>query len=243
MRDLMTLNSFVNDFAYYEVGTSTLYIRPFTCVYGLLNGNASWQELYPTLWEWISSHVTVGVSGSTTANHPLFLYIDDEYMVNSGEKWISRLLYTLYEKYKDNTTSTKEWICTQMMNQIGIKLIQKFGQKWEKLMVAFNEEYNPIHNYDMTEDENYNTNVKTTNNSDDYVNGFNSSAKAPNGGNETVVTTKGSSDENKRHLERSGNIGVTTTQQMLQQEIELRRYNIQEQMFQDIDSVLTLSVY
>lgn len=44
-------------------------------------------------------------------------------------------------------------------------------------------------------------------------------------------------------LTRSGNIGVTTSQQMLQSEIELRKYDIIERIFNDIDKVLCLKVY
>lgn len=49
--------------------------------------------------------------------------------------------------------------------------------------------------------------------------------------------------QNERTLTRSGNIGVTTSQQMLQSEIELRKYNFFLSVFNDIDTVLTLSIY
>lgn len=42
---------------------------------------------------------------------------------------------------------------------------------------------------------------------------------------------------------RSGNIGVTSTQQLLQQEFELWKYNFFNQVFEDVDKYLTLSVY
>lgn len=47
----------------------------------------------------------------------------------------------------------------------------------------------------------------------------------------------------KRELERSGNIGVTTSQQMLQSEIELWQWTFIEQVYKDVDSVLTSPVY
>ena len=58
----------------------------------------------------------------------------------------------------------------------------------------------------------------------------------------TTDTTNGGSDE-ARTLTRSGNIGVTTNQQMLQSEIELRKWNFFLSVFNDIDSMLTLSIY
>lgn len=42
---------------------------------------------------------------------------------------------------------------------------------------------------------------------------------------------------------RSGNIGVTTNQQMLQQEFELWKWNFFTQVFEDVDKFLVLSVY
>ena len=47
----------------------------------------------------------------------------------------------------------------------------------------------------------------------------------------------------ERELTRSGNIGVTTSQQMLQSEIELRKWLYYQSVFNDIDTILTLSIY
>ena len=41
----------------------------------------------------------------------------------------------------------------------------------------------------------------------------------------------------------SGNIGVTTTQQMIEQELLLREHNFYDRVFADIDKVLTLDIY
>ena len=46
-----------------------------------------------------------------------------------------------------------------------------------------------------------------------------------------------------RELTRKGNIGVTTTQQMINSELELREYNLIEVIYSDIDSILTLKIY
>lgn len=50
-------------------------------------------------------------------------------------------------------------------------------------------------------------------------------------------------EKENQQLTRAGNIGVTTTQQMLQQEFELWRWNFFTQVFEDVDKFLTLSVY
>ena len=63
----------------------------------------------------------------------------------------------------------------------------------------------------------------------------------------TVSNTETETDTNKhtgtRTLTRSGNIGVTTSQQMLQSEIELRKWNLYNRMFEDVDSVLVQELY
>ena len=50
-------------------------------------------------------------------------------------------------------------------------------------------------------------------------------------------------DEHYHNLTRSGNIGVTTTQQMAESELEYRKHLFFEMVFSDIDHILTLPVY
>lgn len=62
----------------------------------------------------------------------------------------------------------------------------------------------------------------------------------------TVTDVKSGSDTETRNyqLTRQGNIGVTTSQQMLQSEIELWKWDFFDNvLFPDMDSVLTLKVY
>ena len=51
------------------------------------------------------------------------------------------------------------------------------------------------------------------------------------------------SGENERNLTRSGNIGVTTSQQMIQSEIELWKWNYFNQVFSDINKIIALDTY
>ena len=66
-------------------------------------------------------------------------------------------------------------------------------------------------------------------------------------GNTKVEVDTAGSDvitvQHGRTLTRKGNIGVTTTQQMMSSEIELWQWNFYESVFKDIDSVLTLYIY
>ena len=49
--------------------------------------------------------------------------------------------------------------------------------------------------------------------------------------------------QNDRVLTRSGNIGVMSSQSLLQSEIELRKWLYYQSVFNDIDNILTLSIY
>lgn len=65
-----------------------------------------------------------------------------------------------------------------------------------------------------------------------------------NTGTETTTHAGTDTDETVRELTRSGNIGVTTTQQMLQSEIELWQWDFfNDVVFPDIDRLLTIQVY
>lgn len=53
----------------------------------------------------------------------------------------------------------------------------------------------------------------------------------------------GRADNGKHHLTRTGNIGVTTTQQMIEQEREKARINILDEFFNELNSKILLDVY
>ena len=62
--------------------------------------------------------------------------------------------------------------------------------------------------------------------------------------NDSEQNTEGEKDTIDKHTGRiHGNIGVTTSQQMLQAELEIRMYDFFESVYQDIDKVLTIPVY
>ena len=69
---------------------------------------------------------------------------------------------------------------------------------------------------------------------------YDSETKTSNG--ENNLTSSGTG-KNVIHSEVKGNIGVTTTQQMLTSEIELRRFNLINEMYNDLDTILTIGIY
>ena len=129
---------------------------------------------------------------------------------------------------------------------------------FDRLAEIYKVKYNPIENYNKTElrDLVVNTTTKdtsndTTNNvttmntdsdSNDFISAFDSSTLSPKGETTTIENINTNNDivnnssrdsiNNSAHKETnkiSGNIGVTTTQQMLQSELDIRmKLNIYE---------------
>ena len=162
----------------------------------------------------------------------------DYYMSHSGDKYLSRLTERLLDHDDD---------ISHLSNNIGAIVYQQFKDKWINIYNALTTAYNPLENYSMDETTNVKTNVSVTRNADSKsdVYGFNSEEPSPSNetsGGETTTTT-GLYDDNEEHHVRSGNIGVTTSQQMLESEIEVRQYNFYREIMNDIDSVLCLGIY
>ena len=156
--------------------------------------------------------------------------LDMEYYYNhSNEKWVS----PLFEKLINLNGGT---IDATLMNKLVSIINLKFSDKWNRLHDAFiTATYNPIENYSMVETTEVDSDVSTNNN----IYGFNSASAVPV--SEQNVTANRLN--NVTEVNRSGNIGVTTSQQMLESEIKLREWNFFKQMMKDVDSVLCLQLY
>ncbi len=161
------------------------------------------------------------------------------YLSHSGDKETSLLFNRLMERDNDDIDS--------VLAKIAKIIINKFQHNWDTLHNALFGDYNPIENYSMIEHEEYNTSMNTTTSSgtNRYALGTTSEDGSPSEKIDGSVDTSGESKDNFRDLTRSGNIGVTTSQQMIQSEIELRtlRNNFNNIIFDDIDSVLTTCLY
>lgn len=184
--------------------------------------------------------------------------LDNMYLTqHSGSKYPSIVVHRMMKIYNDDVDNA--------MNNIAETLVQKFADKWDRLYSAITTNYKPLENYDMEQTETPDiTHTKTTQTetvtsiTDDVtgtdVYGFNSSSPVPN----NKVTRNGTStvsndpdnnvetdvESGTRGLTRHGNIGVTTSQQMLQSEIDLRNnYNFLDNIMDDVDSILCNLVY
>lgn len=192
--------------------------------------------------------------------------LDQMYFGNhSGYKETSPLLDKFIEQNRGNVNPnilTEE----QIIALVDI-LYTRYGVQWSKLYKVLSAEYNPIENYSMIETETpelkrdkelsieTDYTVSTDSNVNTNVFGFNSIDSVPQGDSDGIstVNTKGEADKNKtietesqtgkRTLTRSGNIGVTTSQQMLESEIKLWEWNFYETIFKDVDTVLTVPKY
>lgn len=130
----------------------------------------------------------------------------------------------------------------------------------------FSEVSNKINNVEYNEDEHKlstrNTTGTTTSESDTSIftfnNASNNGVKSDRGvnvttpdinnndsSNNTKNFTENNTDDNtiERELKRSGNIGVTTSAQMISENIELWKWNYFEQIFSDIDRIMSIGVY
>ena len=145
-------------------------------------------------------------------------------------------------------------------------LESRYGKNLKSIADAyFNTAYKPLENYSMKEketpkrtyttDADENTNLTTSTDSDASGYGFNTTSEdgTPISKGNTTATTTGDKANNTTHskmeeggtreLERAGNIGVTTSQQMLQSELELRKYNFFDYVYSCLDRIMFASVY
>ena len=164
----------------------------------------------------------------------------------------SKIISFLYEEIINKNLMT-------MLTQI---IIERYGDKWNRLYDSLiTKHYEPLENYSMVESEKSKIanvdSVKTNSSDSDTVNttndnyGFNSITSQP--ATKSTATTSATSTNNvdgtkttdsDKTLTRKGNIGVTTSQQMLESEVILRnKYLFQDIIFKDLDDILMLDIY
>ena len=211
-------------------------------------------------------------SGQQTTDTPL-TWLDEEisreidrmyYLEHSGNKPISitydRMIYI--REVEDNTFDVKG----KLMDMI----VSKFYDKWNRLYeVLVQSHYSPLENYDMTQtetpditktkhhEENTDMSVSTSDQTtENSLYGYNNASPQPVNKADSSGTTTTTGDVTKNYyddtdtetgtcgLTRHGNIGVTTSQQMLLSEVDLRdKINFYNIIMNDMDSILCQLVY
>lgn len=169
----------------------------------------------------------------------------DYYLVHSGDKYISKQYARLRKLQEDGTIEDADMTIAEI-------IVNRFKTSWNKIYDAIVTEYSPLENYNMeqteTPDITHKKTVKSKVTTDNGVYGFNSNAEIPQSKSVSSGLKSDNEEENTetgtRDLTRHGNIGVTTSQQMLQAEIDLRsNYHFINQIMNDVDSILCLLVY
>ena len=113
---------------------------------------------------------------------------------------------------------------------------------WERMATALFEDYNPLHNFDRYEEstDDENTASSETANSVNTVNGYNGDAEHDrqntNGKSETKRGNK-----HTGHL--YGNVGVTTSAQMLEGELEIRKQDLISIIVREFKENFCIMVY
>ena len=168
-------------------------------------------------------------------NDSLVAAMKIEYYYNHAfTKYISLLFYNLI-----NIPKTMDEVADLLASVI----VNKFKTKWTRLHDLLNLDYNPIDNYSMSETENTQLKSEANVSNANSIYAFNDTKATPASESNSKTSTNALLNDNVRELTRKGNIGVTSSQQLINSELELREYNLIEVIYSDIDSILTLKIY
>lgn len=173
--------------------------------------------------------------------------LDIEFFSKFGEREVSKLLYAML---------VDGVIPEYNLERIARIIYSKYRISWSRLCRTIRLSYDPISNYDMTETEetndddssNSSTHGETNGEGNNNFYGFNSVNPVPDSKNNNTAITNMNAEvvtkkDTKRTLKRSGNIGVTTTQQMIVSEREVWTWNFFNVVFDNVKEVLTIPYY
>lgn len=157
------------------------------------------------------------------------------------------IYYKLYKRYPIEYLKALHEESQNIIVDVSSIIVSRFGANFKSVYDAyFKTDYKPLENYSMHEKRTPNlTNTATTESkiitegeSGEY--GFNSSESVPSTTSKTTSTAD--ADENittttatgTEDLERAGNIGTLTTQRMMGEEIELRKFDYWNMVYDSI---------
>ena len=121
---------------------------------------------------------------------------------------------------------------------------RKYNRTFTKWAVALEIEYNPLENYDRNEEWTDKSEGKGNDKaqSESYVSAYNTSVMQNDGKN--VSTSDTSMTNDATHKGRThGNIGVTTSQQMLQSELDIAEWTIYNHIADLFTAELMIGIY
>lgn len=121
------------------------------------------------------------------------------------------------------------WTDPEFMQHMIGTWSKKWERTFEKWVAALEKEYDPLNNYDRTEEWETNTksDMKSVTSSETNKSAYDTSSLTPYD-KVTGNSTDDASGKETRKGHTYGNIGVTTSQQMLQAELDIAKWNIYE---------------
>ena len=216
-----------------------------------------WVELFPSI-QTIFNKVSTDLKLFT-------IFTSSEMFSYFVNKFGERDFYKYYDNENDGSN-------TNMVKQAS-DYIALYGKshkyEYDKLVDTLSLEYNPIENYSMTEkgtdtrtpnitqtNKGVNTNtvgvdtsITTGKTTFDKSNSFINDTKTTNTGTNTdtqdintTVTTAGN-EKIVHEFTRSGNIGVTTSQQMIESERQLAMFSVVDLFVKAIADIILIGVY
>ena len=178
--------------------------------------------------------------------------LDLEFAVQYGSRFAGALL-----RYFDEG----EGLTAEQVSRVAGIILARHGVQWDHLYELQIAEYDPIENYNSTDTETYNnrTHGKTGTVTDNRqpaetvtrsVYGVNSPTPVPSdqtvsSGSSTLTTTYNTSDTDTGSVTRTrrGNIGVTTTAQMIEGEIALWRWDFIKGIMETVAADISTTIY
>lgn len=121
-----------------------------------------------------------------------------------------------------------------------LKMFPTWKRKYDALLI----EYSPLENYDRYEDssDEFKIDNEQSNTNINSVSAFNAE-EFKNSDRSIIEGTSGSTQYNKHNAHLHGNIGVTTSQQMLTDEMKVADFNIVDIIVEDFKKRFTLLIY
>lgn len=182
------------------------------------------KDLYNNSGKWLSAE-GVSISGDWTADGNVSV-LDNRVFDKFSEKYMSAYLQTL------NASEITQRVANYL-NSIVYEL--------DTLYNSTTAEYNPISNYDMTESGRDETRSNASGDTTSFSTTYDDSSTERETGK---TSTSGNTADTLIHsLQRSGNIGITTSQQMLQSERDIAKFDFIGYVAEKIITEYTTSLY
>lgn len=198
-----------------------------------------------------SENLTPFIKDSVKNEFPFF----DENFVNLlNDRFVMKkgLLYLNWAVAPFENMSFSE-INTFVLDNISTALIT---DKYHLLGLyeSMNYDYDPIENYSMIEEEKVDNNVNSTMNygkektvTKNQINAMDSSIASDSDNSTVESDSRQDKTENvtdgKRTLTRKGNIGVTTSQQMIESQRELIKLNLMDEIIKEMTTFILSGIY